>query len=310
MTILSELSEQLLLTEDELLTFSATAPRRYKKYYIPKRSSTEFRLIAHPAKEVKFIQRLLVDNLKDKLPIHYSAMAYISGRGIRDNAIIHKNSNYILKMDFKNFFLSINPSVLYNILEYHGIELDSRDKNFVIGMFFWKLRRNSPLRLSIGAPSSPFISNVVMYIFDDLISNYCKSEKIQYTRYADDLTFSTKKKGSLDSIPKKVTEILKQNYGSSLRLNSAKTVFLTKAHNRHITGITINNNGELSLGRKRKRYLSSLVHKFSLGLVDKQDIEKLRGYLAFAEYIEPDFIVRLNKKYGEEVLISIKSVVS
>lgn len=305
MNIIESISEDLLMPEKELLSFSSTAPRRYKKYTIAKRNSDEKRLIAHPSKEVKFLQRLLVTHMEDKLPIHDSANAYVKQKGIKSNALAHKDNQYLLKMDFKNFFLSITPDILIEQMLSWGIELDNRNIDFISGMLFWKLRRNSPLRLSIGAPSSPFISNVIMYNFDYLIEKECKVMGITYTRYADDLAFSTNTRDVLFEITKLVKNTLKKLYGSKIRVNTNKTVFSSKKFNRHITGITLTNNNLLSVGRKKKRYISSLVHKYILKLLSDEETLQLKGLLAHVSNIEPLFIGRLSNKYGIDVMTDL-----
>ncbi|ADT67495.1 MAG: RNA-directed DNA polymerase [Pseudoalteromonas tetraodonis] len=305
MNIIERISEDLLMPEKELLNFSSTAPRRYKKYTIAKRNSDERRLIAHPSKEVKFLQRLLVTHLEDKLTIHASANAYVKQKGIKSNALAHKDNQYLLKMDFKNFFLSITPSILIEQMLAFGIGLDDRNIEFISGILFWKLRRNSPLRLSIGAPSSPFISNVIMYNFDRLIEKECKVMGITYTRYADDLAFSTNIKDILFEIPKLVKNTLKKLYGSKIRVNTKKTVFSSKKFNRHITGITLTNNNLLSIGRKKKRFISSLVHKYTLELLSDEEILQLKGLLSHVSNIEPLFIGRLSNKYGTNIMTDL-----
>lgn len=305
MNIIEIISEALLMPEKELLSFSSTAPRRYKIYTIAKRNSDERRLIAHPSKEVKFLQRLLVIHMEDKLPIHDSASAYVKQKGIKSNALVHKDNQYLLKMDFKNFFLSITPDILLAQMLSLGIELDTDNIEFISGMLFWKLRRNSPLRLSIGAPSSPFISNVVMYDFDSVIEKECKDLGVTYTRYADDLAFSTNSKDVLFEIPKLVKSTLKKIYGSRIRVNTEKTVFSSKKFNRHITGVTLTNNNLLSVGRAKKRYISSLVHKYTLRLLSDEEILQLKGLLSHSSNIEPLLIGRLSNKYGVDVMTSL-----
>lgn len=162
------------------------------------------------------------------------------------------------------------------------------------------------MRLSIGAPSSPFVSNVTMFFFDELISKICEDKGIIYTRYADDLSFSTNQKDILFSIPALVKESLKVVGLKNIKVNNAKTVFSSKKFNRHVTGITLSNEGVVSLGRERKRIISAMVHHFTLGLLDKESIYKLKGYLGFAKYIEPSFILRLKIKYGDEIVLKIQ----
>src|SRR5690606_25931992 len=133
----------LCITQSELLKFSATAPHRYKVYEIPKRSGKGTRTIAHPSKELKFIQRIIVSFLKKSLPIHKSAYAYRAGLGIKDNALIHAKNQFILKLDFKDFFPSISPELFISKLEEIGIQLSETDIFLMSNLLFWKFRRNS-----------------------------------------------------------------------------------------------------------------------------------------------------------------------
>ncbi|MBP4032063.1 MULTISPECIES: retron St85 family RNA-directed DNA polymerase [Aeromonas] len=301
------LCEQLLMSESELKSYISSVPFRYKRYYIPKRNSNELRLIAHPAKVVKSLQRHAVSKLEPLLPIHKCAMAYCKGKGIKENAYQHKNNRFLLKMDLRDFFGSINPSIFLGILQKHDLTLSKEDVFLLSNLFFWKLRRNSPLRLSVGAPSSPFVSNAIMYFFDKELHEYCNDNDIVYTRYADDMTFSTNKKDILFALEKKVKAFLKQNFGSSLRVNNNKTIHSSTAHNRHVTGITITNNKGISVGRNKKRKIRACVYSFKSGLLSNNDVLKLKGELGFIKHIEPDFIINLTNKYGLDTIKKIQT---
>ena len=306
MNIIEFISEGLFLPADEVRNYINTIPRRYKKFTIKKRNGGE-RLIAQPARTVKQLQKAIAGHyLQDKVMIHERAFAYVNGRGIKENAEAHKNNQYILKMDFKNFFLSIKPEMFIGVLEKQGIKVSDDDSFVIRNLFFWKLRRNSSLRLSIGAPTSPFISNVTMYFFDSEISDFCDGLNITYSRYADDLTFSSNQKKILFNIPIVVKKILSDVGLNSIKINKEKTVFSSKKFNRHVTGITLSNSDNLSLGRERKRLISSMIHHHKLEVLDIDEILKLKGYLGFAKHIEPSFIIRMKAKYGDEFITSIQ----
>lgn len=106
-------------------------------------------------------------------------------------------------------------------------------------------------------------------------------------------------------IPHLVKKSLVVHFEGFISVNDRKTIFSSKAHNRHITGITITNEGTLSIGRSRKRYISSLIHKFSMDQLADEDIIYLRGLLAFAKDIEPSFEHRMIKKYSNETITRI-----
>lgn len=300
------LREQLSLSDVELSSYLHTVPLRYKRYYIDKRNSDEKRLIAQPSRTVKTLQKYVIGELQEVTPIHPSAMAYCKGRGIKENATLHVKTRYLLKMDLKRFFDSITPNIFISVLEKHGITLNEKDTTLISQLFFWKLRRNSPLRLSIGAPSSPFISNAIMYFFDLELSQLCRDSGVVYTRYADDMTFSTNNKNVLFDFERIVIKLLKEHFGKSIKVNKDKTIHSSKAHNRHVTGITLSNSGLLSIGRENKRNIRAAIYRYINGGIDDNELLTLKGYLGFAKHIEPSFIKKLEDKYGLEVIKKIQ----
>lgn len=308
MNIVGSLCEALIIEEKELRPFAATAPHRYKVYKIPKRNSDKTRTIAQPSRELKFIQKTLVQLLEPYLTVQDCAFAYREGLGIKDNAKRHLGSKYLLKIDFKNFFNSITPKLLFSLMEKYGFELSENEKTYLSNLLFWKPIRKGPLVLSVGAPSSPLISNFVMSEFDKRLLDECQKNGITYTRYADDLTFSTNKKNILFTMPKIVSEILKSETYGLININHRKTVFSSKAHNRHITGVTLSNQNRLSLGRYKKRLISSMIHKFSHDQLDHKEAMHLHGLLSHASHIEPAFFSRMEKKYGTKVISRLNNI--
>lgn len=306
MNLLNELCEILCLSHKDLLHFSLTSPHRYKVYSIVKRDLKGRRIIAHPSKELKFLQRYLIKNVLNELIIHDTAYAYKKKTSIKDNAEQHLNTQYLLKMDFTDFFPSISPELFFRCLSNSGIKYNEVDKSILTGLLFWKPKRRTDLVLSIGAPSSPLISNFIMYEFDAIMSSYCKTEKINYTRYADDLTFSTNRKDLLFTVPDEVEKLLIQLFDRRIKVNNKKTIFASKAHNRHVTGITLTNDNTLSIGRERKRNISATIHQFTLGKLSTENVEKLQGDIAFVTYIEPGFLDRMLKKYGMDIIKKIR----
>lgn len=296
-----------VIAPEQLGSFVAAAPFCYMRYEIPKRHHRGFRVIAQPSKDLKIVQRSCVRFLREKLPIHDKAMAYEAGRDIKQNAQLHSKHNYLLKMDFKDFFASITPFFFRKVVEQHHEKWLSEDDFILLSrLLFWRpIRHSKRFELSIGAPSSPFISNVVMFFFDKAIDAACIKQNICYSRYADDLTFSTSHKQILFTVPALVERYLKQYCFDQLVINPTKTVFSSKQFNRHITGITLTNNNKLSLGRAKKRYLKSLVYKFTLHQLTSTEVEKLAGYIAYATYIEPSFVNSLMIKYGSSTLQEI-----
>jgi hypothetical protein len=293
MLILEELASKLLISTAELVTFVNTAPYRYKVYTIPKRSGRGVRVIAQPTEVLKVMQRMVLDSYLKGLPVHDCATAYRDGVSIKENATAHLDSKYLLKMDFSDFFPSIGPSDLISHIKRHRQSISREDAYAVKKIFFWARKKDPLHKLSIGAPSSPFISNTLMYEFDCKVSEECARIGVRYTRY---VLF-----GLLDMVNKTCAEI---DY-PTLRINSEKTVFSSKGNNRHITGLVLTNDNKVSLGRERKRYFRSLIHRYSLGEMSGEDIYALKGRLAFAKHVEPTFYSAVVQKYGAELIASI-----
>lgn len=302
MDILDGLSSFLMLSNDDINNFASTCPHRYKKYEIPKRNGKGTRLIAHPSRELKLVQRFIVSILDKLLPIHTRAFAYRKGISIRDNALEHKDSNCILKMDFANFFPSITPEIFFDALDVFQITYSEEDKFLLERFIFWSPKRGAELELSIGAPSSPLVSNFIMHRFDEIIYDQCTKNSVIYTRYADDITFSADTMDKLNFVPSLVGQALKEIFSGAILINEAKTRFYTKKFNRSVTGIVITNERMISLGRAKKREISVMIHKFSLGLVSDKEVKRIKGYIAYAKHIEPLFVDRMIRKYGDEVM--------
>ncbi|WP_340617886.1 retron St85 family RNA-directed DNA polymerase [Xenorhabdus entomophaga] len=307
MTVLFDLANELGISETEVLTFLSDAPKKYKVYSIPKRRAGN-RIIAQPSRRLKEYQSAFLKRYR--LPVHHCAMAYRQGLSIKDNANSHRTNQYLLKIDLENFFNSITPNLLWQSWNKKEELFTEPDRNILQRLLFWSpSKKNSgKLVLSVGAPTSPAVSNSFLYNFDEELHQFCVKDHIVYTRYADDLTFSSNRKLLLFLIPKIVNSLLIEHFKRQITINHGKTVFSSKAHNRHITGITITNDGKLSIGRQKKRYIKHLVHQFELGFLDVDDIYHLQGLISFSKHIEPLFISGLAKKYSQKTLKKIFEV--
>ena len=279
-------------------TIVDSAPHRYKVYRVAKKAGKGWRVIAQPSREVKAVQRYLVSNEIGSLPLHETAAAYRVGMGIGENAARHVNSHFLLKMDFKGFFPSLRPSDLEkHIEEFMPERFCEEDLRIIRKVCFWKPRKRSSLRLSIGACCSPFISNTVMYKFDECVDGLARERGIIYTRYADDLTLSTSKRNLLREMERAIRKILKELSYPTLTINEDKTIHSSKKHQRRVTGLVLSSQGRVSLGRNRKRDIVAAVHHALNGRLESKEVEKLKGQLAFAFDVEPEFLVRRGSRH-------------
>ncbi len=282
------------------------APISYKWYTIPKRSGAR-RQIAQPAREVKALQRALVAHLSH-LPIHVAATAYRPGLSIRDNALVHAAAGPIMKFDFSDFFPSIRSTDWRAYCENRGLFSDE-DIELSSNLLFTKFIGRSPLRLAIGAPSSPWLSNVLMYEFDEKMTLAVAEDKVTYSRYADDLTFSARRTGYLNKVERNLRATLREMSNPKLRLNVDKTVLVTARYRRVITGLVLANDGRVTIGRERKRELRAAIHRAETGGLDAAAKAKLAGLLAHVKSVEPAYFNQLIARHGSDLLSRLNAAV-
>jgi len=293
--LIAQMSSDLGMLPVHLRDIIRTAPIRYKVFFIPKRSGG-LREVAQPAREVKAIQRWLIRRLAPLLPLHDAATAYRTGASIRQNAQRHVASNYMLKMDFRNFFPSIvGADIVRHLERYCGEIYDASAIKLIAYVCTWARNRQGPLRLCIGAPSSPLLSNSVMFDFDVRLAATAQADGVSYSRYADDLALSATNSGALSIYPSLVLEISERLDYPRLAINEQKTVFASRAGRRVITGITLTADHKISIGRERKRAIRAMYHRMVLGQLNADEKQELAGLISFAEDIEPGFAAWLGK---------------
>jgi RNA-directed DNA polymerase len=279
-----------------------TASHRYKTYTIPKKNGG-LRLIEHPSKELKFLQSWLVDNVFEHLPVHNAVYSYRRGISIRQHAIAHRSNNYLLRVDFTDFFPSIRAEDIVGLLRRSNTSLPVRLEPRDYGVIAAIVCKNN--RLTIGAPSSPALSNAVMFEFDVYWASYARKVKATYTRYADDLYFSTDVPNVLEKLLVDLRKYIGVLKAPRLKVNDQKTTFNSRKRKRIITGLVLSSDNQVSLGRAKKRHVKSLVFRFTQDKLEKSERSYLRGYLAFVKSAEPEFLQALIRKYGEETIMRI-----
>ncbi|APS29608.1 MULTISPECIES: retron St85 family RNA-directed DNA polymerase [Pectobacterium] len=298
MSYLDELANYLEKSVPYLIRNYISAPRKYKVFYIDKKNGSKKREVAQPSKEIKEIQRAIVKTLLENIPIHSCAKAYMKNSSIYDNALPHKDNVFLLKMDFRDFFPSIKPSDLLYFLERNGLKFDAFEGTIVTNYLFWRRKGERKLSLCIGAPSSPIISNIIMHDIDSEINTYCEKEDIIYTRYADDLTFSTDNIVKLQKIHDFISNLTNRTEHPKLLINKEKTRYIGKGRSKRVTGVVITHEGELGAGRYLRKKIRAMIYLYSQKKLKKEDIPYLHGMLSHINNIEHDYYIKLKKQYG------------
>lgn len=300
--IVERMADDLGLLAGDVRRIVVSAPGRYKKYEILKKNGGR-RSIAQPSREVKMLQRWFMRKCMGMLRVHSEAMAYRKGRSIKDNVNRHISAEYILKMDFASFFPSIKSTDFKQYITTQAPWLvDATEIDLTARLLFHRAERQQGLRLAIGAPASPWLSNVIMFRFDLAVSKACLGRRVAYSRYADDLTFSSWNPEALREVECDVRRIVKRLKSPALDFNPRKTIMLSRKMQRRITGLILSNDEKISLGRERKRMIRAAVHHLRRGMLGAEETAQLRGLLAFAMDVEPDFVRRLTERYDTKDL--------
>jgi len=293
--IAERIAHDLALPSAFIHSVARTASYEYKTYTIPKRTGG-VRTIHHPSRRLKALQRWLLTNLIERLPTHDTAMGYRIGRSTMDNARRHTGSNYLLRLDFSNFFESITSTDVRAYIADRS-HLFSDWLTGDIEFFCSIVCRNDAL--TIGAPTSPALSNVLCFDLDQAIQNYCQVRDVSYTRYADDLFFSTRTAGILNSLEAEVTRICRNlRFPASLTLNPTKVRHSSKRGARRVTGVVLGSDERAYVGRRLKRMIRAQIHQ--LERLSSRERSSLAGLIAYVMGNDPSFINSLINKYGIE----------
>ncbi len=210
-------------------------------------------------------------------------------------------------MDFRNFFPSIKWRDLEPIInEWHkksslDWELTDYAKRLIRLSCF-----DSNDSLPIGYPSSPVISNVVMFGLDkkieNILDNRGKYGRAIYTRYADDLVISTDKKNVCNEIRIAVSKLIDKSISPKLLLNLEKTKMGSSTSGSAIvTGLRLSANGHITIHRKQKDHIRLLLSLYKKQQLNKDEEASLLGHLAYVRYVAPQFYSKLQIKYFNEI---------
>ena len=199
----------------------------YSTFEIPKKSGG-VRKISTPSHELKMIQKKLSLKLqtyqkdiwkKKKISPNISH-GFERNKNIITNAIIHRNKRYVLNIDLENFFDTIHFGRVSGYFQKH------RDFKlpYKVAIIIAQLSCYNG-SLPQGAPSSTFIANLICQSLDINVLSIAKKYKLDYTRYADDLTFSTNNKYFLENKDNFLNEIKIEIQRAGFKINEKKHAY-------------------------------------------------------------------------------------
>lgn len=220
-------------------------PSHYRRVAIPKKGGGA-RLIYIPSPPYKRrLQQLLpaLERLQGRVCNPEVVHGFVPGRSPVTNAAAHVGSRFTVSMDIKDWFDSVTPAMLSGKVPPLILALVMID--------------GAPRQ---GLPTSPFVANIATADLDQAIIDAIKASGhiIRYTRYADDLTFSTDDPSSVEWVRQNVPPLI-EGYG--LTLNHRKTRVQDGRYVRRcVTGVSIREDGVLVAPRRVRRRLRALAH--------------------------------------------------
>jgi RNA-directed DNA polymerase len=236
--------------------------------------------------------------------LHESAMAFRENRSILSNAKTHANSRFFVRVDFSDFFHSIRHADLMLSLAGSEVTRELTARYTDTSEFIARICFDSNLRLPIGYISSPAISNAVMFEFDTRLENILhanvdKTGAFKITRYADDIVFSTDKKGGCNSFFELFAAFTQTWASPSLSINTEKTVFSSRTGGSAIvTGLRVCNDGHITVDRRYKDKIRLLLSLHAKQRLQQEELPMLRGHLNYIRHVAPAFYSSLCSKYS------------
>jgi hypothetical protein len=262
--------------------------------------------MVQPSVKLKPILNWIDSVILSQIKISDIATAFRCGSSIISNAAAHRNSPYSVRIDLSDFFHSIKILDLTNAIVNSGNKLPewmkSPDTQKLIATACFDVMG----RLPVGYSTSPKIANIVMFSLDKILSQLISDTTVfgnaYLTRYADDFTFSTNKKGACREFHSQLDTILKNNVSPRLNINVKKTRFMSlKGGSTLITGLRVKQNSEIGIHQNYRDHIRLLLKLYSEKRLNEKDVSKLRGHLAFIRYADPSLITKLSFKYYSEL---------
>lgn len=266
----------------------------YTSFYIDKKQGG-FRKILSPCYDLKKVQKELNVILRNNYEFNKETVhGFVKEHSIKTNANVHKEANYVINIDLKNFFDTIHFGRVrgmfmkspFNFSDYIATNLAK------VACYEKKLPQ--------GAPTSPTISNIICYRMDRELAHLCTKYNCRYTRYADDITISTK----MLYLPKEIAKfsdgqaILSNNILNIIKkegfiVNTDKLKISSISNRQEVTGLIVNK--KINVQKIYIKRLRALLH----------NVSKYGFYLEGCKYFEKSSIDCSNKYYIENKFINI-----
>ena len=296
-----DLSGVTHISKYTLYQLSKNADKHYFTYTIPKKNG-RLRTISQPSKKLKGLQSWVLTSILNKLKVSKSCKGFEKGSSVADNAEPHRGANTILTLDIQDFFHSIGKEKVYSIFK--SIGYNSYIATILTNVCTFRGA------LPQGSPCSPKLANLSTWMLDMRIQGYVGKRGINYTRYADDLSFSGLHPSKVLNIIPMIKVILNNE---DFSINHDKTRIAGPARAKKVTGLIISNNS-VGIGAKRYREIRSKINHLALPGEQKNIklLNEILGWLAYVNSVDKkrcnkarSYALALSKKYPKTLLDNV-----
>lgn len=256
----------------------------YVQFDVPKRAGGT-RTILAPRRRLKALQRAVLRELVDRLPVSDHAHGFRRGRSIASGAALHVGKKVVVSLDLQDFFPSVTfprvrgffiamgygyvvaATLAALVTEAPRQVVEAKGERFYVPV--------GPRHCPQGAPTSPGLCNAIAMRLDRRLAGLAGAMGFTYTRYADDLTFSGDDRARVGQLIRMVRRIVE---AEGFRLREEKTCVAVAGRRQRVTGVTVNDVAGLS--RKERRRLRAMAHQLRVAADEGRDVEGQRKLLA------------------------------
>lgn len=232
---------------------------RYRHFSIPKKSGGQ-RSISAPSRGLAHILYYVNVMLKAVYQPSDYAMGFAEGRNVVDNASRHIGQNYVFNTDLENFFPSIEQPRVWKRFQLPPFNFNQQIASVLAGLCCIKEKKENGEFIYVlpqGAPTSPLITNAICDSLDRKLSGLARRFGLHYSRYADDITFSSMhnvyhENGEFISELKRIIE------SQGFHINNKKTRLQKFGQRQEVTGLTVSN--RVNTSREYVAEIRNLLH--------------------------------------------------
>lgn len=270
----------------------------YKRFFLAKKTGGK-RLISAPMPRLKNVQHWVLNEILYKVETHDAAHGFVPKRSIVSNAALHTGNEVVINMDMKDFFPTVTYKRVKGLFKALGYTEQiatifallttepTVDEVNMDGETFYVAQGER--FLPQGAPSSPAITNLLCRRLDCRFVGMAKKLGWQYSRYADDMSFSTKTGENVNRVLWQARQIVADE---GFVLHPKKIKVMRKGSRQEVTGLTVNKTVNVSR-EQLKKFRAVLHHIETKGITGASwgngfILLTIQGYANYVRMVNPE----------------------